>query len=258
MAKKLIAFDLDRTLVDSRTRIDGRMADALDRLLEKFQICVISGGAFKRFENQLLDGLNISPDKLKRLHLMPACGTRYYVYEPAGVSWRQVYAEDLDGSQKQKIIAALNKGFDDLGYRENEVYGDCIDDRGSQVTFSALGRDIIEALGPEGVRRREAWDPDNKKKSELRGYIAGLLPEFEVRAGGVTSIDVTKPGIDKAYGMKKLIELLKINKEDILFIGDRLQEGGNDYPVKAMGIDSFAISHWQETALAAEVILSVI
>ncbi len=248
MAKKLIAFDLDRTLTDNRSLIDGRMAGLLDRLLDKFQVCVISGGGFKRFDKQLLAGLTTDPDKLGRLHLMPACGTRYHVYDPAAHNWRQVYAEDLTDEQKQKITAALNKGFDDLGYRGGEVYGDCIDDRGSQVTFSALGQDIVETLGAEGIRRRDAWDPDNKKKTELRDYIAALLPEFEVRTGGVTSIDVTKPGIDKAYGMKKLMEILKIDQADILFIGDRMQEGGNDYPVKAMGIDCLQISRWQDTA----------
>jgi phosphomannomutase len=79
-----------------------------------------------------------------------------------------------------------------------------------------------------------------------------------VRVGGVTSIDVTKPGIDKAYGMDKLMELLQVGKDDLLFIGDRLQEGGNDYPVKAMGIDSLEVSRWEDTALVIEGILHTI
>jgi phosphomannomutase len=77
-----------------------------------------------------------------------------------------------------------------------------------------------------------------------------------VRVGGVTSIDITKPGIDKAFGMRKILDMLEIGKEDIFFIGDRIKEGGNDYPVKAMGIDTLEISKWEETALAIEVILA--
>lgn len=256
--KKAIAFDLDGTLAESKSPADPRMTELLSQLLGKFQVCVISGGKFQQFEKQLLSNLKADPDKLERLHIMPTCGTRYYTYSVADKSWRQVYAENFSEPQKKKIIDALNKGFDDLGYREKKVYGECIEDRGSQVTFSVLGQDIVDALGKEGLRQKEAWDPDNKKKLELRDYIAPLIPEFEVRVGGVTSIDVTKQGIDKAYGMKKLMEVLKINKEDILFIGDRLQEGGNDYPVKAMGIDSLQISHWRETALAVEVMLHVV
>lgn len=255
--KKLIAFDLDGTLADSKSPLDDRMAEALNNLLEKFQVCVISGGKFEQFEKQLLSNLNADPAKLEKLHIMPTCGTRYYQYDLSKQDWKKIYSEDFTEEQKKKIIDALNKGFDDLGYRESKIYGEQIEDRGSQVTFSALGQDIVDELGKEGVRQKEAWDPDNKKKNELRDYIQPLIPEFEVRVGGVTSIDVTKKGIDKAYGMKKLMEMLDISKDDILFIGDRLQPGGNDYPVKEFGIDSLEISHWQETAAAVQAICHV-
>jgi phosphomannomutase len=256
--KKLIAFDLDGTLAESKSAADERMLKALDGLLEKFQVCVISGGKFEQFEKQLLSGLKSEPSRLKNLHIMPTCGTRYYTHSTEDDSWQLVYAEDFNDSQKKKIIAALNKGFDDLGFREKKTYGESIEDRGSQITFSVLGQDIVDELGQEGLRLKHAWDPDNVKKLKLRDYIAPLIPDFEVRVGGVTSIDVTKLGIDKAYGIQKLIEMLGITKEEVLFIGDRMQEGGNDYPVKAMGVDSIEISHWKETALAVEAILYVV
>ncbi|HEY5442336.1 MAG TPA: HAD-IIB family hydrolase [Candidatus Saccharimonadales bacterium] len=255
--KKLIAFDLDGTLAESKSPAEDRMTSLLTRLLDKYQVCVISGGKFEQFKKQLLGGMEADPSQLERLHIMPTCGTRYYAYDVPKQAWELVYAEDFSEAQKRKIVDALNKGFDDLGYREKKIYGDYIEDRGSQVTFSVFGQDIVDVLGKGGVRIKEEWDPDNKKKNELRDYIAPLISEFEVRVGGVTSIDVTKKGIDKAYGMKKLMEMLDIAKDEILFIGDRLQEGGNDYPVKAFGIDSLEISRWQETAVAVEAILHV-
>jgi phosphomannomutase len=255
--KKLIAFDLDGTLADSKSPATDRMIKALNELLDKFQVCVISGGKFQQFEKQLLNNLNADPAKLGRLHLMPTCGTQYYVYDVAEHNWQKVYAEDFTEAQKKKIIDALDEGLDKLNLREKKVYGEVIEDRGSQITISVLGQDIVDELGKEGVRIKEAWDPDNKKKNALKDYVAPLIPEFEVRVGGLTSVDVTKPGIDKAYGMKKLMEMLDISKDDILFIGDRLQEGGNDYPVKAFGIDSLEISHWQETAAAIQALVHV-
>jgi phosphomannomutase len=84
-----------------------------------------------------------------------------------------------------------------------------------------------------------------------------VIPEFEVRVGGSTSIDVTKTGIDKAYGIKKLIELLAVTKKDVIFVGDRLGGGGNDYPVKAMGVDCLEVSNCQDTALVIQTILGV-
>jgi phosphomannomutase len=136
------------------------------------------------------------------------------------------------------IVAALNKGADALGFRDTKLWGEQIEDRGSQVTFSTLGQQAP-------VAEKEAWDPDGAKKRKLRDYVAKEIPEFEVRVGGSTSIDVTKHGIDKAYGIKKLIALLGVAKEELIFVGDRLDEGGNDDPVKAMGFDCLKVSGWK-------------
>jgi phosphomannomutase len=256
--KKIIAFDLDGTLAPSKSFLPDQMSEALGQLLERFQVCVISGGKFEQFETQLLHSLHVSPDKLEKLHLMPTCGTQYYAYDVSSGNWKKVYAENFTEEEKRKIIDALEDGVEKLGLKESKTYGETIEDRESQITFSALGQDIVAALGDEGVRLKEGWDPDNSKKLKLRGYVADRIPEFEVRAGGSTSIDITKPGIDKAYGMNKLMTMLQIGKDDILFFGDKLQEGGNDYPVKAMGIDSLEVSRWEDTVLALRAIIHVL
>lgn len=257
MRRKVIAFDLDGTLAPSKSPLPDRMGELIEQLLEYYHVCVISGGKFGQFEKQLLNNLKADPASLERLHIMPTCGTRYMKYDMSKKQWEQVYAEDFTEAEKKKIMDVLVKVAKDLGYEESKTYGEILEDRGSQVTWSALGQDIVDHLGEEGVRQKEAWDPDNAKKNRMRDAAAPLLPDFEVRVGGVTSVDVTKPGIDKAYGMQKLMDMLDISKEEIMFIGDRLQEGGNDYPVKAMGIDSMEISHWQETALVVDAIIKV-
>jgi len=250
MIRRVVAFDLDNTLAESKSPITAEMAALLDRLLAKFQVCVIFGGKFEQFEAQLIDHLNVAPERLASLHVMPTCGTRYFRFDVAAGAWQQVYAEDLPADRKAVIVAALNKGADALGFRETRLWGEQIEDRGSQVTFSALGQEAP-------VADKEAWDPDGVKKRKLRDYVAKEIPEFEVRVGGSTSIDVTKHGIDKAYGIKKLIGLLGVAKEELIFVGDRLEEGGNDYPVKAMGVDCLQVSGWQDTALVIETILEV-
>ncbi len=257
MKRKVIAFDLDGTLAPSKSLAPDKIVELLAQLLDRYHVCVISGGKFEQFEKQLLSNLKVAGGKLEKLHIMPTCGTRYYHFDITKKAWQKVYAEDFTPAEKKKIIAALKKAMDELGYWEKKIYGEPIEDRGSQITLSTLGQDIVDELGEKGVKIKEAWDSDNKKKQCLRDLAAGMIPEFEVRVGGLTSVDVTKPGIDKAYGMKKLMELLGISKEEIFFIGDRLAEDGNDYPVKAMGIDCMEISHWQETALVIEAIASV-
>lgn len=257
MKRKLIAFDLDGTLAPSKSPLPDRMSPLISQLLEHYQVCVISGGKFEQFEKQLLNNLKADDKTLKNLHIMPTCGTCYMKFNQESGKWDQIYAENFTSDQKKQISDVLNKVLDDLGLRESKTYGDIIEDRGSQITLSALGQDIVDTLGAEGLKLKMDWDKDNKKKQAIRDQAAGLLPDFEVRVGGTTSVDITKPGIDKAYGINKLINMLSITKEEIFFIGDRLAEGGNDYPVKAMGVDCLEISAWEETALAIEAILAV-
>lgn len=249
--KKLLAFDLDDTLAVSKSPLSDHMSETLGKILESFEVCIVSGGNFDQFKTQVVDRLHVEPRKLNRLHLMPTCGTRYYRYDEVDGEWKQQYAEDLSDEQKKQIIDALESSAKRLGLWEENPAGDIIEDRGSQITFSALG----QKAAPED---KYAWDPDHTKKRALRDAVAQLLPGLEVRAGGSTSIDVTREGIDKAYGMQKLIDELDISKEDILFFGDKLEEGGNDYPVKAFGIDCLDVSKWEDTVNRLETILAVI
>jgi phosphomannomutase len=242
---KLLAFDLDDTLAPSKSKIAPQMADLLAELSRYVQICVISGGRFEQFQTQVLEPIDVALGKdartsdLDQFHLMPTCGTQYY--EWIGDKWSCIYAENLSQTEKTAVIDVLTLGARQLGLWTSQVWGPRIEDRGSQVTFSALGQ-----LAPTAAK--SAWDPSGSKKERLRSFAADLLPDLEVRSGGSTSVDVTRKGVDKAYGMRRIVARLGITNSDVLFVGDRLDPGGNDYPVKAMGIDCFAVSQWEETA----------
>lgn len=253
--KKLIAFDLDGTLAPSKSHFHPRMVALFDQLLAKYEVCVISGGKYELFQRQFLTQITTEPSSLERLHLMPTSGTRYYRFEDG--KWTQKYAEDLAYNDKKKIIKALQEGLEESGYKEDKTYGDTIEDRDSQITLSILGQEIVAELGDEGVRIKEGWDPDGSKKMKIRDIVAQKIPEFSVRAAGATSIDVTRPGIDKAYGMQKLMEATGFSKSDILFLGDKILPGGNDYPVEEIGIDCISVRNWEDTAYAIEGIVCV-
>jgi phosphomannomutase len=235
----VMAFDLDGTLAESKSAITPRMAGLLVRLLDEVQVCIISGGAFPQFQTQVLDHLDATPQQLATLNLMPTNGTRYYLHRDD--TWREIYSEDLPDATKRKVVDVLTEGAKTLGLWEDKTWGDIIEDRGSQITFSALGQ-----RAP--VAAKSDWDPDGSKKERLRAWAAERLPDLEVRSGGSTSIDVTAQGIDKAYGMRKLMAELHVGMDDIVFVGDRLDPQGNDHPVEAMGIRSVSVKNWQGTA----------
>lgn len=224
---KLVAFDLDDTLAPSKTAISPQMAQVLRDLLALTQVCIISGGRYEQFAEQVLHHLP-SDTRLEWLHLMPTCGTRYLRHDQG---WQQVYAHDLSAAEKARAIAAVEQEAKAAGLWEpdSQVNGERIEDRGSQITYSALGQQA-------SVEAKKAWDPSGAKREKLRARIAAQLPDLEVRAGGSTSIDITRKGIDKAYGMRALAEVSGIGLAEMLFVGDRLMPGGNDYPVKALGV----------------------
>lgn len=249
---RLVAFDLDDTLAPSKSPVDPRMAELLVRLLGVVEVCVISGGQFGQFESQLIDNLPLEhPDALARLHLMPTCGTQYYLFQNGG--WRLQYAENLTAAQKAAALAAVESEAKRLGFWEpnngTQTWGPILEDRGSQITFSALGQ-----AAP--VDAKKAWDPTGEKKNALRAAVQSHLDDLEVRSGGSTSVDITRLGIDKAYGMSKLAGLTGIPFEQMLFVGDRLDPDGNDFPVIALGIPTHAVEGWEDTADVVESFLA--
>jgi len=237
---RLVAFDLDDTLAPSKAAIDPRMGALLIALAERVEVAIISGGQIAQFRAQVVERLPEAPAAtLDRLHLMPTCGTQYYRFDGSGFSAR--YAHELSADEKARAMRALEEEARRLGLWESETWGDILEDRGSQITFSALGQSAP-------LDAKVAWDPSGAKKNALRAAVAARIPDLEVRSGGSTSVDITHRGIDKAYGMRKLAEETGIALDDMLFVGDRLDPDGNDYPVLAMGVACRAVEGWEDTA----------
>ena len=249
--KKLVAFDLDDTLAVSKSAISDKMAELLPKLAEKYEVCVISGGKFEQFQIQIIDRLDVSPEILRKFHMMPTCGTRYYRYDEVRDEWALQYAEDLSDTQKKHILTVLEEEAEKIDLKNEKTWGPIIEDRLSQISYSILGQQA-----PPAEKYKYAETHQDLKRA-FHARVAERLPDLEVRLGGSTTIDITRLGIDKAYGMNKLIETLHISKDEILFIGDKLQEGGNDYPVKAMGIDTIEVERWEDTALVIETLVKV-
>lgn len=243
---KLIAFDLDGTLAPSKSALPEEMAGRLKYLLDIYPVCVISGGAIKQFQTQLLYNLPGNAN-LDNLHLMPTCGTKYYRYKSSQLEL--IYEENLTDEEKREAIDSIESMAKELNYWESNPYGDIIEDRGSQITFSALGQNAPEEA-------KSQWDPQGNKRHALKVALSAILPELEVRSGGSTSIDITRKGIDKAYGLFKLSEATGIDTRDMLFIGDRLDEGGNDYPVISTGCKYIKVESWNDTMREIDSLLS--
>ena len=243
--KKLIVFDLDGTLAESKSSLDAEMATLLSSLLGIVKVAIISGGNWPQFEKQVLS--NLPHDEcLKNLFLIPTDGTKFYQYKSG---WEKLYSEDFTAEEKEKIISSLKKAIGISGFKFERLWGEQIEDRGSQITWSALGQQAP-------LEEKKRWDPDFAKRKKIKAILGPLIPEFSVGLGGTTSIDVTKPGIDKAYGIGKLRDTLGITIAEMIYIGDALFAGGNDYPARKTGVVCIQVRDPDETKRVIEAIIA--
>ncbi|HSE56468.1 MAG TPA: HAD-IIB family hydrolase [Candidatus Paceibacterota bacterium] len=236
--KKVLVFDLDGTLTESKLPVDAEMAALLTNTLTHTTVAVISGGGLPQFEKQVLPFLALTNEQQKNLFLLPTSGAALFAYEDGAL--KKIYEEKLTSEEIAHIENTLEKTIDDLKLRPEQTYGALIENRGSQVTYSALGQEAR-------LEKKAVWDPDQEKRKQIVAALAPSLPNFHIGIGGTTSIDITKKGIDKAYGIKKLSEYLHIPITEMAFIGDALFPGGNDEAARASGIKCISVKDVSET-----------
>src|SRR3989344_1596726 len=246
-SKDLIVFDLDGTLVRTKSPMDVEMSELVARLLLVKRVVVIGGGKYSVFQELLVRQLKCSKESLKNLFLFPTTATAFYKYERG---WKRVYSFSLTPFEISQIRKAFYEVFKEIGYQHpKKTYGELIENRGgSQMAFSVYGQDIVRVLGDKGVKMKEEWLKNNlKTKMKITREVQKKLPNLEVRAAGFTTIDVTKKGIDKAFGIRQFKKYLKVPVNKMLFIGDAMFPGGNDYPVIKTGVDYMTVKNPEET-----------
>lgn len=237
--KKLVVFDMDGTLTPSKSPMRRDMARLLEKLLEERKVAVIGGARYGQFKQQFIGRAKFRKELAARLYLFPTSSAAFYRWRGG---WKKVYAHELPVTTKKRIMAAFKEMFDVTGYAHpRKLYGRVIEDRGTQITFSAAGQKAPVAV------KAAWWKKNDALRRRLAELLARKLPDLEVRVGGLTSIDVTPKGIDKAYGIRRIEKVLGVAVKDILFVGDAIFPGGNDYAVVRTGVDYVKIRGPEET-----------
>lgn len=248
MIPKIVAFDIDETLTESKQPLTASMATLLSALMHKTKVATVSGGKFEIFHAQIYEQLH-SESKFEHLFCIPNAGSAMYQFRHG--AWKPVYEERIHPEEAARIIELVDRvarASGTIDY-DQEPWGERIEHRTSSVALSALGQ-----TAP--IHEKKAWDPTHEKRIKLRQLIADALPEYDVKRGGSTSIDITKPGINKAYGVLKLSAYLAVPITDMLYVGDALFPGGNDEVVKETGIKTRQIKNPEETALVITELLA--
>ncbi|MDD5377276.1 MAG: HAD-IIB family hydrolase [Candidatus Gracilibacteria bacterium] len=235
---KMIVFDLDGTLAPSKGQMDSEMVGLFKILLSKYEVGVISGGDYPQFQKQIIPFLGDDAMLLRNLYVCPTCSTKMYLYRNS--DWQKLYSLDFTPSEKEHIIRVLDQAIIDLGLKPEQTWGELIEDRETQITYAALGQQApLEA--------KKVYDSDFEKRKKVREYILNDLQGFNVLIGGATCIDITRAGVDKAYGVRKLMEVSGVGLNEIIFVGDAVFPGGNDYPPLEIGVTTKRVFDVEDT-----------
>lgn len=243
-----IAFDLDETLTKSKQPLDKEMSTLLEELSKYLPIAVVSGATRERIGVQVVEKLATST--YSKLTLCPTSGAALYMF--SGKTWEAIYENNITGPEAKRIEQIILEivSSSKLLPEDTVIWGPQIEFRGSQVTFSALGQNAP-------YEEKIHWDANKSKRLHLRELISAKLPDYDIAIGGTTSIDIVQKGINKAYGVTKFAEHIGIPIENILYVGDDLAPGGNDYVVAAKTkARTYPVTDPADTALLIKSLLS--
>ena len=246
LSKKIIAFDLDGTLTESKQHLEDDLSTLLCRLAEEKIVAIISGGSYEQFKKQFLPYFKLDKEDKKQIYknlvLLPTSGSQLYQYSEDKKDWQMTEIEEFPEKIKNKILFTLNDIIVSNNYGIMPVIeGDeIIEDRHTQISMSALGQHAP-------IEKKKEWDPDQKKRKEIKELLESRLPEVSINIGGMTTLDILPKGFDKAKGLGKLLDKMGISKDDMVFVGDSIYPGGNDYSPYEAGIESIKVSGPSET-----------
>lgn len=234
---KLVSFDLDGTLAPSKSIISEEMASLLHRLSLLTKVAIISGGSYARFEKQVLGSLVPSTNII----LLPTEGSERFEYDEKTKKWKMTAREPFSENLKKEVVKALNKI---ISLPEYEIppnpKGEYIEDRDTEIAFSALGQNAE-------LKAKEKWDPTRERRFKIKDALEERVKGVTVMVSGTTSIDILPKGFDKARGLHFLLEKLCISPDEMVFIGDAIVPGGNDYSVFEAGIKSIKVTGPEDT-----------
>ncbi len=231
-------LDLDGTLAKSKQPMDAVGLKLLAALTRKMPVVIVGGGKKELFWFQVVRPIARFKPNLRNLRIMPTNGASLYVWNGR---WSKKYELFLTRAEAKCIRTALKTALMRIGFKPpKRHYGHWVEDRGAQITFSALGQN---APLPAKLK----WNRTNDIRPRLLKELQELLPDLNVHMAGLTSIDITRRGIDKSYAIRRAQEHFHIKKNEMIFVGDAIYPGGNDYLAKQTGVPCFRVKGPEET-----------
>lgn len=211
---KLIAFDLDGTLTQHKTKLDDKNRAVLDRLTQMgYKLLMVGAGQCMRIFNQL-DGYPID--------IIGNYGLQHSIYNAETKTLDTVYDVTLpcDRESISKRVTAMREKY---GFTEFA---------GESVEFHPSGCVTFAILGTKAkAEDKLAFDPDRSKRRKIYDDVVSTFPEYTVFVGGSSSFDMAPSPYNKYYALDMYCKEHGYAHDEVVFVGDDYGLGGNDESV---------------------------
>ena len=210
---KMLAFDLDGTLTQHKTKLSAEYREILYKLKEKYMLVMVGAGQTRRIFEQM---------ERFPIDVIGNYGMQYaeYSYEARDIETVYDISLPCDRELCEERITLLRErhGF-------TEFSGDNVEYHPSGcVTFPLLGT----KAKPEDKLK---FDPDRRKRRAFYEEVKQLFPEYNVFVGGSSSFDMAPLPYDKYYALDKYCKEKGVLHNEVIFVGDDYGIGGNDESV---------------------------
>lgn len=222
---KLVAFDLDGTLTQHRSKLESFNREVLDALSRRYKLIMVGAGGCERIYRQM----NEYP-----IDIIGFYGMQESVMEGNTL---KIIRNEFYTVDKDYFIEAMNK------IREKYGYTDYV---GDNVVFHDTGAVTLPLLGGGAdISDKVAFDPDRKKRSVMYEYVCNLFKDFNVFIGGSSSFDIVKKQFNKYSALTEYMNEHGFIKDEVMFIGDDFGTGGNDEHIKAGGLNYTVVDNYK-------------
>ena len=234
---KLVAFDLDGTLTQHRSPLEAENRRLLTRLAEKYKLLMVGAGDCRRIFEQL----GRFP-----IDIIGNYGLQYAEYDKASgdivIKEERVLACDTESVSARAELFRKESGY-------TSYYGDPIE-------FHPTGNVTYPFLGTKApIEEKVSFDPTRAKRRALYARFCELFPEYTVFVGGSSSFDMIPAPNDKYHALDEYCKSHGLRHENVLFVGDDYEEGGNDRAVFVSDIPFICTDDYLTTSNALAFLL---
>ena len=224
---RIFIFDIDGTLTPSRLQMTEKFAKYFDKWSSKNKYYLVTGSDLPKTKEQLPIAYI---DRAEAI--FTCCGNQM---------WRDdelIYDNKFEVTNKLKNALEVMLMSSQYKYR----YGNHIEDRGSMVNFSVVGRNCTQEQREEYYE----WDKEKGERRKMSIFLKNKFKDLDAVIGGQISIDIYPKGMDKSQILNVIEQERLVPPNEYIFIGDGIENGGNDYPLAEL-MDNIEICDWYHT-----------